>query len=202
MSSIFRSFTPVGSQLFIASGSFTVPAGTNRLVVLGAGGGQGGGGGGVTNAGSGGIGVQPWEIVINVSPAQVWVVTLGAGSFGTAGLSSAGPNSLPGGGGNTTFVNGGTTYTFFGSGTTPNVFNPVLITTANNVASLYAPAGAALGGGGGGGGFQAGGFGSQNGSGAIGGTGNLSAGGGGGGQHSGTGSTGGTGGSGFILVTW
>jgi hypothetical protein len=202
MSNIYRSFNPIGSQPFTSSGSSIVPPSVNRIILLGAGGGQGGQGGGITNAGPGGIGVTPQELILAVTSGQSWSVVIGGGSAGTAGLTTAGPNSAAGTGGNSTFTLGGVVYTFFGSGVTVNVFSPLLITTASNVSSLYATPGSALGGAGGGGGYQAGGNGSANGVVGPGNVGGLSAGGGGGGQHTGTGNDGGAGGSGFILVTW
>jgi len=201
MSNIYRSFNPIGSQLFTSSGIFIVPASVNRIILLGAGGGQGGQSGGTVSAGPGGIGVQPQELILAVTPGQSWTVTIGAAGAGVAGVSSGGPSGV-GGAGGASFFAGPQTYTFLGSGTTGNVFSPTLITTANNVASLYAASGAALGGGGGGGGYGVGGTGSANGGVAQGTNGGLSAGGGGGGQHSGTGLASGAGGTGFILVTW
>jgi hypothetical protein len=201
MSNIFRSFNPIGSQLFTSSGTFIVPASITRIILLGAGGGQGGQAGGTTNPGQGGIGVCPQELILSVTPGSSWTVTIGGGGAGVAGVSSAGPSAVGGAGGASFFI-GTQTYTFNGSGTTANVFSPTLITTANNVASLYAAAGASPGGGGGGGGYGVGGAGSANGAASIGANGGLSAGGGGGGQHAIGGQASGAGGSGFILVTW
>lgn len=81
-------------QVFLASGSFTVPAGVYRIRGRVWGGGGGGGGGGAGGAGSGGGGGGYAEGWYDVTPGQVIAVTVGAA--GTAGIQS-GANGGAGG---------------------------------------------------------------------------------------------------------
>ncbi|SPF49307.1 hypothetical protein SBF1_4460001 [Candidatus Desulfosporosinus infrequens] len=83
-----------GSQLFTSSGSFTVPAGIYRIFVKAWGGGGGGGPGGTiaysntygTGGGGGGGSGGYAGVWLSVTPAQVIIITIGAGgASGVAG---------------------------------------------------------------------------------------------------------------------
>lgn len=111
-----------GSQTFLSSGSFVVPAGISNLTIIGAGGGGGGGAGGAYDAsgagaggGSGGAGAQPKAVAVGVTPLSTLTVTIGAGGAGapapTVNNSGAGGSA----GGNTTVVGTGVALTFQGA---------------------------------------------------------------------------------------
>lgn len=100
-----------GSQLFITSGTFTVPAGVNKIYVSAVGGGAGGGGGAGTNGdtayfgGGGGAGGGAGQSILNaaysVIPGDAISITIGAGGGGgTGGIAGVGGN-VGGGGGDT-----------------------------------------------------------------------------------------------------
>lgn len=89
-----------GSQLFTASGSFTVPKGITSVMVSGCGGGGGSTGGGNDGVNSyygasGGGGAACIKTAITVVPGQSYVITVGAGG-------SAGTKTTSGGAGGTT----------------------------------------------------------------------------------------------------
>lgn len=83
-------------EQFTSSGTFTVPEGTERIYVLGA----GGGGGGGNPQGGGGAGCIPQLVAIpGLSGLEEFTVTIGAGGSGSGGSSFGSP------GGNTSFIN-------------------------------------------------------------------------------------------------
>lgn len=89
-----------GSQLFVASGTFTVPSGVSSVQATIIGGGGGGG-----PVGAGGPGGQ-WFGKISVTPGASMPVTVGAGGTGAntgtaGGASSFGGKTASGGGGGT-----------------------------------------------------------------------------------------------------
>ena len=90
-------------QTFLASGTFTVPAGITKLMVTAFGGGGGGGGQGTTSSTTGGRGGVCGGGTASISgliPGASITVTVGAGG---AGGNSAGTGITGGNGGNTTF---------------------------------------------------------------------------------------------------
>jgi hypothetical protein len=117
---------PVGTsqQLFVASGTFTVPAGVTSVmatVIAGGGGGKGGvngPGGAVVNGGSN----AAQCLVTGLTPGQNIAVTVGAGGAGSAGSnSSTSSNGTTGGAssfGSFVVVSGGPGG---GTGTTPTI---------------------------------------------------------------------------------
>ena len=104
------------NQTFTSSGSFTVPAGVNRVYVEMSGGGGGGGGGANSGGGfyaapggGGGAGALPNKGWLDVSPSQVLTIAVGAGgTAGTAGA-SGGSGGTNGGSGGTSSVSSGAT---------------------------------------------------------------------------------------------
>jgi hypothetical protein len=78
-----------GYQIFTASGSFTVPAGVNRVRVRLVGGGGAGGGGSATTVGAGGGAGGYAEGNFSVTPGQVVAVTIGAGGVGSVNAAGA-----------------------------------------------------------------------------------------------------------------
>ena len=85
------------TQLFTANGNFTVPTGVTTLFVelVGGGGGGGGGSAGPGAGGGGGGGGNPLFTTIQCTPAEVLLVSVGAGGGGGAGgiAGSAGSDS-------------------------------------------------------------------------------------------------------------
>ena len=97
-----------GKTLFTSSGTFTVPAGVDKVFITGCGGGGGGGGGwavnGVYHSGGGGGGADlVLRKMINVTPGEEITVTIGVG--GTGGLCIGNGNTSTNGtaGGGTSF---------------------------------------------------------------------------------------------------
>ncbi len=189
------------SQVFAASGTFTIPAQVTRLRVTVIGG--GGGGGGSTSAsgggGGGGAGGRGNAWLYSLTPgAQVPVTVGGGGSGGTGaatgafgGTSSFGSYcSATGGGGGTAATSSATGVGASGGGTAG-----ASVSFAGSMGSDGIP-GVARGGDGGG---PSGGKGSSSGSNGV--TAPTSGGGGGGGA-SGAGFNGGSGGSGLVIVEW
>lgn len=119
MSDIFRSFLPTGSLTFTSSGPFLVPSNIDRVFLYGAGGGSGGAGGSATqgNGGGGGGGSQPMILLVDVTPGDSWLVTIGAGGGPGVGAIS-GIGGAGGGGSATTFSKGGLVYQFYGANPT------------------------------------------------------------------------------------
>jgi hypothetical protein len=115
-----------GYQYFLASGSWTAPAGVTRVIIVGSGGGGGGGegGGGGTGwqngggGGSGGAGAQTSTMIIDVTPGVQYDTVVGSGGAGGSGGSGADTNGNPGSNGSdTTFSihSGATLATFYGA---------------------------------------------------------------------------------------
>lgn len=128
---------PIHSQLFTASGMFTVPPFVEKVYISGCGGGGGGGGGGYNEGsyyygGGGGGGASCYKSKLTVIPGQSYAITIGAA--GTAGGSA----SSGGAGGASSF----------GS----------LLTLGGGGAGLYSSTGGAAGGAAGGNGGSAGGM--------------------------------------------
>lgn len=213
-----RNQLPNNSQTFTASGTFTVPAGVTRVMVMGCGGGGGGGGAtaGSTNyihyAGGGGGSEIPATIV-PVSPLQAITVTVGAGGAGGAagvaggngGDSSFGSFNLKAGGGGTGAV--GVVSASYGDGGASAGSGGEGLRGGSNSriagsSSSYSGGAVGAGGAGGGGAFGAGASASASGI-AVGLTSlNTGAGGAGGGTTSATAVAGSSGGSGQVIVYW
>ena len=89
--------TPLTMQYFLSSGTFTVPAGINRVKVSvwGAGGGGGGGGNGSPGA-SGAVGGFGVAYITGLTPGAAITVTVGAGGAGGAGGGNPGTNGSAG----------------------------------------------------------------------------------------------------------
>lgn len=104
-----------GTQLFTASGTFTVPTGVTKVFVTMCGGGGGGGGGdGESWSGAGGGGGGSYiNKQLTVTPGNAYTVTVGAG--GTAGARNA-----SGGAGGSTSIGALLTATGGGGGTSGN----------------------------------------------------------------------------------
>ena len=139
---------PRGSQAFLASGNFTVPAGVTTVFLTGCGGGGGGGAyvNTTTGASGGGGAAACLKRAVAVTPGQVVAVTIGAfgngsqvqNTAGTAGGTSsfgallslggggAGAPATAGGGGGT--ISGGTGVGIVGQA--GEQYNPILTTTA------------------------------------------------------------------------
>lgn len=85
---------------FSSSGTFTVPANVNNLIITGAGGGGGGGGGGANTTGgggaAGGAGATPDVIYMSVTPADVLTITIGTAGAGGAASSTSGSGGSAG----------------------------------------------------------------------------------------------------------
>ena len=85
------SYTGISSQLFVANGTFTVPAGITQVVITVVGGGGGGGGCagsacGQTEGGVGGFGGSSMAYVTGRTPGGTISITVGgAGTAGTSG---------------------------------------------------------------------------------------------------------------------
>lgn len=193
------------SQLFSASGSFTVPANVTTIYLTGCGGGGGGAAynSGVTGGGGGGAGASAYRQSVVVTPGSVVTVTIGsngsggavAGAAGSAGgttsfgaLLSLGGGaggasaSAGGGGGSASGGSGGLVC----SGQTGEQYNPINSTTA-----MGGRGGGSMFGGGG----LAGGMGTSN---AVGGAAQGFGSGGGGGAQA----NGGAGKPGMLIVEW
>lgn len=198
------------SQVFTASGSFTVPAGVTSAVVTVVGGGGGGGGtAGGTGASGGSGAATSYKYLINLVPGNTISVTVGAG--GAGGIGGAG-----GGNGGASQVSSGTQ--LITAVTAPGGTGGL---NGNHSGPSGANAGTgadiALPGGGGGYGYAAsaalpGGYGggtafagpSQAGqsSGGAGAAGSANTGTGGGGASNATAANGGAGGSGIVIFEW
>lgn len=180
--------TPLTMQYFLSSGTFTVPAGINRVKVSVWGGGGGGGGGNNGNfGGSGGACGFGVAYITGLTPGSSVTVTVGAGGAG-GGQATAGSN-----GGNSSFGAAATSTGGGGGGTNPTGAGTAgtagtFTTTGQIVWYPRSAAGSAVTAGGGGG--------------SAGAQGTLGPGGVGGGGHSGgggsAGSSGGTGGAGGL----
>jgi hypothetical protein len=193
------------SGILTGSGNFTVPAGVNRILILGWGGGGGGGNGsGIGGAGGNGAAVQ--LTYMDVTPAQVIAYSCGVGGNGgspagaNGGLTTFGALSFSGGNGGGSGSSGGQP----GSQISPNG-NVQANAGANGnsaAASLYAAGGIAASpsastcGGGGSGSYGIGGNGEASGNPGSNGTN------GGGGGGGGAGAGGGQGGAGGLIIEW
>ncbi|WP_244966064.1 phage tail protein [Pseudomonas luteola] len=99
-----------GIARFLASGTFTVPPGVTTLYVSGCAGGGGGGGGAGYNpnfsggGGGGGSGYIAVRAPINVTPGQVYNITIGGGGAAGASGANTAAGTDGGTGGNTSMV--------------------------------------------------------------------------------------------------
>lgn len=192
-----------GQQQFLASGTFTVPAGVTEVYLTGIAGGGGGGGSDGTSsysglAGGGGYGLLTLRKKVTVVPGTDYVVTVGAGGAGGAAGGSNG-----GAGGATSF---GALLSLAGGGGGAGAAGT---SGGNKYGAGGAPGGefgeAGKSGWGGCTPFGGGGAGRSNSSSGAGGgaSANTGAGGGGAASFTTTGSfAGGAGGSGYLLVEW
>lgn len=211
-------------QLFVANGTFTIPANTKsttvfKFTVIGGGGGGAGGDashGGGSGAGAGGTGVK-W--LSSLTPSATIAVTVGAGGAGGGAATggSVGNNStIASGTQSITTVTGSAGSGGIASGavTNPQAGGAGGIATngdlnisgqAGSMSVTYSAAGNGYGGTGGSSSLGGGGLGgnSTNSSAGDGGAGIYGAGGGGGGAANGVrNGTGGTGGTGVVIVEW
>lgn len=199
--------SPIRSQEFLSSGTFTAPAGITRVfLTMVSGGGAGGAGQTSGGGGGGGAGGVVTNYPYTVTPLSSYTVTIGAGGTGGSGAGGTGGTttfdafSVTGGlGGGLSGSNGGLGGNSVGTAAT----------APNGGVFVFAQQVGAHGGAGGGGG--GGGGGSYLGNGAAGGANgnhagnsaaaNTGAGGGGAGDN-GAVPIGGNGGSGYMLVNW
>ena len=82
----------LSTQVFTASGTFTVPSGVTKISAVCIGGGGSGsapGGGGFAGRGGGGGGLR-WSSNISVTPGESLTITVGAGGAGVSGLFNVG----------------------------------------------------------------------------------------------------------------
>lgn len=145
--------SPQQLQIFTINGSFTVPPGIRKLVVMGCGAGGGGGGGAGGNnsssttlnaTGGGGGGAAIWGVTfVDTTPGAVFAVTLGtAGTAGTAGDPTGGPN-VGGDGGDGTSTTFGSAISFRGAQGGLGGEHAGVVSTFNN----FAPGGGPVQGG-------------------------------------------------------
>lgn len=215
-----NSASSLKSELFVANGTFNVPAGVTTVYITGTGGGGGGNGGASGHGASGGGGAGANSVIkrmITVTPEDEIIVTLGTGGTGGTNRAAGGGN-----GGNTTF--GGLLTISGGAGAIANTSTggtgqTNAISGASATSNIGGVGGGAVAGGSGGngnttdspsGGGGGGGGGSLFGLGGTGGTNSVSGGGnglgfgagGGGAGSSGAQYDGGNGSNGFLLVEW
>jgi len=69
---------------FSSSGTWTVPSGVTKIIVIAVGGGGGGGGGGTSAGGEGGYPGNSTVVLLTVSPGETLTITIGAGGAGGA----------------------------------------------------------------------------------------------------------------------
>jgi hypothetical protein len=112
-------FTVNTSQIFTASGTYTVPAGiTSVTVECWGGGGSGGGSSNGSNAAGGGGGGAYSKSTLAVTPGGAYTVTVGTGALGVVGMSGAAGGDTWFGTSGTILAKGGNGGTAGGSGST------------------------------------------------------------------------------------